>query len=124
MVLGGAGGREAGTGWWNGGVGVGNGREMGVLQIEQDGGLFSLGGTGSSGDQQCRTDFCAPKDARDIFNLTTSVDSGFLFDAFSRTQGEDSLALGGAGGREAGTGWWNGGVGVGKEHGIGMPQIE
>ena len=51
-------------------------------QIEQDGGLFSLGVTGSSVDQQqCRTDFCAPKHARDSINLiTTSVDSGYSID--------------------------------------------
>ena len=43
-----AGGREAGTGWWDDRVGVGRGREIGVPQIEQDDGLFSLGLTGSS----------------------------------------------------------------------------
>ena len=43
LALGGAWGRQAGTGWgWNDGVGVGKGRETGVPQIEQDGGLFSL----------------------------------------------------------------------------------
>ena len=50
---------------------------MGVPQIEQDGGLFSLGVTGSNVDQQCRTELCAPKYARDSFNLTTSMDSRF-----------------------------------------------
>ena len=100
---------------------------MRVPQIEQDGGLFSLGLTGSSVDQQCRTDFCAPKYARDSFNLTTFlVDSGFLFDALSGAQRGESFTLGGARGREdAGTGWWwNDGVGVGKGREMRMPQIE
>ena len=44
------------------------------------------GVTGSSVDQQCRTDFCAPRYARDSFDLTTSVDKRFLFDALWRTQ--------------------------------------
>ena len=75
--------------------------------------------------QQCRTDFCAPKHARDSFNLTPSVDSGVLSDALSGAQTGESLALGGAGGREAGTGWgWNDGVGVGRGREMGVPQIE
>jgi len=41
---------------------------MGVLQNEQDGGRFALGMTGSSIDEQCRTDFCQPKHARDSYN--------------------------------------------------------
>ena len=68
-----AGGRQAGS--WGG-----KGRETGVPQIEQDGGLFSLGVTDSSVDQQCRTDFCAPKHARDSFNLTASAESRFSVD--------------------------------------------
>ena len=80
MALGGADGRVERTGWWNDGVGVGKGLEMRVPHIEQDGGLFSLGLTGSSVDQQHRTELCAPKYARDGFDLTTSMDSGFLFE--------------------------------------------
>lgn len=44
----------------------------GGVQREQDGGCFSLGVTGSSIEQQCRTDFRALKYARDRLNLTTS----------------------------------------------------
>ncbi|CAN0134237.1 unnamed protein product [Pylaiella littoralis] len=65
-----AGGKEVGTGCYSGGFGVGTRFERGVPQIEQDGGRFSLGVTDSSIDQQCRTDFCAPKYVRDSFNLT------------------------------------------------------
>ena len=46
---------------------------MGVSRIEQDGLLFALGVTGISIDQQCRTDFCAPKYTRDSLNLTNFV---------------------------------------------------
>ena len=42
---------------------------MGVSEIEQDGGRFALGVTGSSVDQQFRTAYCAPKYARDSLNL-------------------------------------------------------
>ena len=61
----------------------GEGFEWGEPQREQDGGCFSLGVTGSSIEQQDRKDFCAPKYARDSFYLTTSVESGFLFDTLS-----------------------------------------
>ena len=56
--------KEVGTGWRSGGLGVGEGDEMGLSRIEWDGGLLSLGVTGSSIDQQCRTGFRAPKYAR------------------------------------------------------------
>ena len=60
------------------------------------------------------------------FNPTTSVDSGFLGDACrERAQRGESLALGGAGGREAGTGWWwDDGIRVGKGREVGVPQFE
>ncbi|CAB1099548.1 unnamed protein product [Ectocarpus sp. CCAP 1310/34] len=77
------GGKEVGTGGGSvGGLGE-HGLEWGLPQKEQDGGCFSLGVTGGSIDQQCRTDVCAPKYACDSFNLTTSVESGFLFDTVS-----------------------------------------
>jgi len=67
-------------GVWRGTGGCSDGcREEGLgsggAHREQDGGGPSLGVTGSSIDQQCRTDFCATKYARDSFNLTTSVES-------------------------------------------------
>ncbi|CAN0075462.1 unnamed protein product, partial [Ectocarpus sp. 12 AP-2014] len=108
-----AGGKDVGTGWYSGGFGVGNGLERGVPQIEQDGGRFSLGVTGSRIEEQCRTDFCAPKYARDSFNLTTSVENGFLFDTLSEGPRGKGLALAVAGGKEVGTGWYSGGFGVG-----------
>ena len=83
MALAVAGGMEVGTACCSGGVGVENGFERGVSQEEQHRGRFPLGVTGSSVDQQCRTDYCAPKYARDSFHLTTSVATGFLFDTFS-----------------------------------------
>ena len=43
-----------------------------VPQEEQDGGCSTLDAAGGRVDQQCRTDFCVPKYARDSFNLTTS----------------------------------------------------
>ena len=49
----------------------------------KDGGCSSLDVTDGRVDQQCRTDFCVPKYARDSFNLTTSVESGFLVDGSS-----------------------------------------
>ncbi|CAB1109156.1 unnamed protein product [Ectocarpus sp. CCAP 1310/34] len=74
------GGGEVGTGGGSvGGLGE-HGLEWGLPQKEQDGGCFSLGVTGGSIDQQCRKDVCAPKYGCDSFNLTTSVESGFLFD--------------------------------------------
>ena len=51
---------------------------------------------------QCRTDFCVPKYARDSFNLTTSVESGFLVDGPSGASTEEGLALAGVG---CGRGW-------------------
>ena len=65
---------------------------------EQDGGCSSLDGTGGRVDQQCCTDFCVPKYARDSLNLTTSsVESGFLVDGSSGASSEEGLALGAVG---------------------------
>ena len=50
-------------------------------------------------EQQGRTDFCVPKYARDSFNLTTWVESGFLVDGPSGASTEEGLALGAVGGR-------------------------
>ena len=68
-----------------------------VPQEEQDGGCSSLDVTGGRVEQQCRTDVCVPKDARDSFNLTTSAESGFLVDGSSGTSSEEGLALGAVG---------------------------
>ena len=69
-----------------------------VPQEEQDGGCSSLDVTGGHVDQQCRTDFCVPKYARDSFNLTTSsVESGFLVDGSSGASSDEGLALGAVG---------------------------
>ena len=78
-----AGGEEVGTGWRGGRCEGEGGFAGGVPQREQDGGRCSLGVTGNIVDQQCRTDFCAPKYARDSFNLTITVESGFLVDVLS-----------------------------------------
>jgi len=51
--------------------------ETWLSQIDKKGGFYSLEVT----HQQCRTDFVAPKCARDSFNIVTSVDSGLLFDS-------------------------------------------
>ena len=83
-----------------------------VPQEEQDGGCSSPDVTGGRVEQQCRTDFCMPKYARDSFNLTTSVESGFLVDRSSGASSEEGLALGAAGGRaEEGMGCAEGGCG-------------
>ena len=66
-------------------------------QEEQDGGCSSLDVTGGRVEQQCRTDFCVPKYARDSFNLTTSVESGFLVDGSSGASSEEGLAVGAVG---------------------------
>ena len=72
LALGAAGGREEeGMGCAGGGCG-GDGIGRVVPQEEQDGGCSTLDVTGGRVDQQCRTDFCVPKYARDSFNLTTS----------------------------------------------------
>ena len=119
-----AGGRaEEGTGCPGAGCG-GDGIGRVVPQEEQDGGCSSMDVTGGRVDQQCRTDCCVPKYARDSFNLTTSVESGFVVDGPSGASREGGLALGAAGGRtEEGTGC--AGVGCGGE-GIGrvVPQEE
>ena len=70
-----------------------------VPQEEQDGGCSSLGVTGGRVEQQCRTDFCVPRYARDSFNLTTSVEGGFLVDGSSGASREEGLDLGVAGDR-------------------------
>ena len=76
LALGAAGGsEEEGMGCAGGGCG-GDGSGRVVPQEEQDGGCSSLDVTGGRVDQQCRTDFCVPKYARDSLNLTTSVESG------------------------------------------------
>ena len=62
---------EEGMGCAGGGCG-GDGIERVVPQEEQDGGCSSLDDTGGRVDQECRTDFCVPKYARDSFTLTTS----------------------------------------------------
>ncbi|CAB1101373.1 unnamed protein product [Ectocarpus sp. CCAP 1310/34] len=119
-----AGGKEVGTGGGSvGGLGV-HGLEWGLPQKEQDGGCFSLGVTGGSIDQQCRKDVCAPKYGCDSFNLTTSVESGFLFDTVSGVLRGEVLALVVEGGKEVGTD--GGSVGGLGEHGLewGLPQKE
>ena len=52
------------------------------------------------------------------------MNSGILFDALSAAQNGKSLALEGAGSREAEAGWRNGEVGVGKGRDMGVPKIE
>jgi len=47
-----------------------------VYKKEQNGGGFSLV-TGGLIEQQCRTEFCEPKYARNSWNLATFVESGF-----------------------------------------------
>ncbi|CAN0327319.1 unnamed protein product [Ectocarpus sp. 8 AP-2014] len=97
LALGAAGGRaEEGRGC--AGVGCGeHGIGRVVPQEEQDGGWISLDVTGGRVEQQCRTDFCVPKYARDSFNLTTSVESGFLVGGSSGASREEGLALGAVG---------------------------
>ena len=68
-----------------------------VPQKEQDGGCSSLDINGGRVEQQCRTGVCVPKYARDSFNLTTSVDSGFLVDGSSGASSEEGLAVGAVG---------------------------
>ena len=68
-----------------------------VSQEEQDGVCSSPDVTGGRVEQQCCTDFCVPKYARDSFNLTTSVKSGFLVDGSSGASREEGLALGAVG---------------------------
>lgn len=96
----------------------------GVPQIERDGGRFPLGVPGGSIDQQCRTDFCALKYARSSFNLTTSVESGLVFETLSGVPRGEGLALAVAGDKEVGPGCCSGGWGIG--HGLerGVPQTE
>ena len=94
LALGAAGGRaEKGMGCAGVGCG-GDGIGRVVPQEEQDGGCSPLDVTGGRVDQQCRADFCVPKYARDSFNLTTSVESGFLGDGSSGASSEEGLALG------------------------------
>ena len=71
-----------------------------VPQEARDGGCSSLDVTGARVEHQCHTDFCVPKYARERFNLTTSVESGFLVDWSSGASSEEGLALEAAGGRE------------------------
>ena len=83
MAVEAVGGRVEKSGVWEG-VGCGDKGIGGVVpHEEQNGGCISLDVTGGSVEQQCRTDFCAPKHARDSFNQTTSVESGFLVDGSS-----------------------------------------
>ena len=83
--------------WCAGGGCGGDGVGRVVLQEEQDGGCPSLDVTGGRVDQQCRTDCCVPKYARDSLNLTTSGESGFLVDGSSGASTEEGLALGAVG---------------------------
>ena len=85
-----------------GGASGGDGIGRVVPQEEQDGGCSTLDVTGGRVDQQCRTDFCVPKYARDSLNLTTSVENGFPVDGSSGASSEEGLALGDVG---CGRGW-------------------
>ena len=68
-----------------------------VPQEEQGGGCSSPDVTGGRVEQQCRTDFCVPKYARDSVNLTSSVESGFPVDGSSGASSEEGFALGAVG---------------------------
>ena len=68
-----------------------------VPQEEQEGGCSSLDVTGDRVDQQCRTDFCVPKYARDSFNLTIRWKADFWSTSSGASREEEGLALGAVG---------------------------
>lgn len=57
-------------------------------QREQDGGRYALRVNGTVLSSKCRTHFRAPKYACDSFDLTTTVESGYMFDVLSEASRE------------------------------------